>query len=538
LDQLEQAAMTIFEVSEAAAGGVHDYLRGEANALAQLLDRSRLALGAGPVRWSVPVTAATVHRIESLHRLADEEGIRIHFKPVSHLCDRDRHFFQDYAEHRLNWRPTRKIREVCSALRETGDALTRVLQPARRSPNRTKTLRSIVIIGAYGGDHIGDAAILGGVLYTLNRCYGVRHATVMSYRPHHTRQLVLGLSVPVTIAVEPYLADRVDHALDHADALFLAGGPLFDAPRVLTKHLASIHSARIRGRPFLVERVGISPTWWRPSRWLARRILESADSISVRSSGSAHHPLLSGLSPQIAHDPAFDYLETRRTLDKLGEVDKQAVDALTAGAEGSVLVGLNLRPTHDQHAGLGKIVPQALWPGLLDGLSAALIRFAADLDRPVRFIFFPMNAVQHGMSDMAAAFQLHRAAGSRIDLRVWEGNPGLEGVLYLMRKLDLVIAMRLHAAIFSMTQGLPVVGLDYFPGRGGKLTELFCDNGRSDWVRTVQNFEASWFVEMMKACINANSLKPPSRPSSASAQENEEAPMKKSLGKCTNRGCI
>jgi polysaccharide pyruvyl transferase WcaK-like protein len=71
-----------------------------------------------------------------------------------------------------------------------------------------------------------------------------------------------------------------------------------------------------------------------------------------------------------------------------------------------------------------------------------------------------MNALQHGRSDMPAAFQLHRAVGNRIDLRVWEGNPGLDGVLYLLRKLDLVIKMRLHAAIFSMSQALPVLGLD------------------------------------------------------------------------------
>jgi len=492
----------IFDVGEVAAGGVHDYLRGDANALAELLDRSRRARDAGPVQWRVPLTAATVHRMEGLHRLTEEEGICINFQPISGLCDEDRTFFEDYSEHRLihsrMLHYKRRLQELYSAAHEAGDALTRVLRPTRRSLDRPDTLRSLVIIGAYGGDHIGDAAILGGVLNAVNRCHSVRHATVMSYRPHHTRHLVSGLSIPVTITVEPYEAYRVDRALDDADALVLAGGPIFDSPRILAKHIASVHSARIRGRPFFVERVGIGTTWRRPSSWLARSILGLAESISVRSSESAHHPLLSGLSPQITRDPAFDYLETH-----LRELDKRAVGALTAGAEGAVLIGVNLRPAHDEHAAPGKAAPQALSDDLIESLSTALIKFAAKTHRPVRYIFFPMNAVQHGMSDMSAAFQLHRAVGNRIDLRVWEGNPGLDGVLHLLRKLDLVIAMRLHAAIFSMSQGLPVLGLDYFQGKGGKLTELFYDSGRSDWTRTTEAFEVDWLVNKIEASLEA-----------------------------------
>jgi polysaccharide pyruvyl transferase WcaK-like protein len=494
-----------FNVSEAEASGVHDYLGGEANALTDLLDRSRRARSASPVQWCVPITAVTVYRIESLHRLAEEEGIRVDFDAVSSLCDEDRDFFQDYVEHRLIRSNVlhyeRKLQELASAAHEAKDALIRVLRPPQSSLDWPNTLRSVVVIGAYGGDHIGDAAILGGVLNALNRCHNVQHATVMSYRPRHTSQLVWGLSTPVTIAVEPYEAERVDYALDEADALFIAGGPIFDAPRILAKHIASVHSARVRGRPFFIERVGIGLTWRLPSSWLARGILKRAKSISVRSNASAHHPLLSGLSPQITRDPAFDYLETRANLDRLRGMDKRAVDALTAGAERAVLVGINLRPTHDRHAAPGKAASQPLSNDLVQGLSKVLIRFAANARRPVSYIFFPMNAVQHGMSDLAAAFQLHRAVGNRVDLRVWEGNPGVDGVLYLLQKLDLVIAMRLHAAIFSMSQGLPVLGLDYFSEKGGKLTELFCDSGRSDWVRTIGTFEEDWLVGKMEACI-------------------------------------
>ena len=62
----------------------------------------------------------------------------------------------------------------------------------------------MLIIGAYGGEHIGDTAILGGVLLRIHRRYGTTRAILMSQRPDHTRHLVPMLDTPVDVTVEAY----------------------------------------------------------------------------------------------------------------------------------------------------------------------------------------------------------------------------------------------------------------------------------------------------------------------------------------------
>ena len=84
----------------------------------------------------------------------------------------------------------------------------------------------VMIIGAYGGEHIGDAAILGGVLNRIHQRYGTTRAILMSQRPVHTRHLVPMLDVPVEVKVEAYEHARVRACLPKVDAVVFAGGPL------------------------------------------------------------------------------------------------------------------------------------------------------------------------------------------------------------------------------------------------------------------------------------------------------------------------
>ena len=153
------------------------------------------------------------------------------------------------------------------------------------------SLDSVVIIGAYGGDHIGDAAILGGTLLGLNRRYAVTRATVMSGRPEHTRRLAAGISTPVRVDVAPYRSRDVKRALAGADALVLGGGPLYGSPRVLARHLAAVAAARKLGLPFIVERIGMSRFGDPLTRWAGRRVLRSAARIAVRTSSLGSPPV-------------------------------------------------------------------------------------------------------------------------------------------------------------------------------------------------------------------------------------------------------
>jgi len=381
------------------------------------------------------------------------------------------------------------LTEIASALRLAARYALLALTPKRRAVTPAE-LDEVVIIGAYGGDHVGDTAILGGVLLTLHQRSATARATVLSHRPAHTERLAAGLETPVALRVEPYEPAASAAALDRASALVLGGGPLMDLPLVLLRHLIAVQQARRRGVPILAERIGLGPFSRAPSRWAARRILLAAGRVSLRSRAGAADPLAAGLKVEVGRDPAFDYLATRHSLTRLTAGERASADALLAEGGGKLSVGINLRPIRHLWSERGEAYSRAAYDGFLDRFADGLVAAARAV--PLRFVFFPMNPIEFGLNDLAAAAELERRLDGRVELRVWRDDPGVDGLLYLLRRLDAVIAMRLHAVIFSLSQSLPVLGIDYYPGQGGKVEELFADLERPDDVRRIDQMTAEW----------------------------------------------
>ncbi len=213
--------------------------------------------------------------------------------------------------------------------------------------------------------------------------------------------------------------------------------------------------------------------------------------------------MLEGLDAQVGRDPAFDYLADRRTLDRLPTIDAESVETLLEGAEGSLKVGINLRPTHDDWRDLSDLSQDTVDPDFMRKLADGLIAFAARSKRPVTYVYFPMNAIQLGMSDLSAAYELRRAVKGAVDLRVWEADASLDGVIHLLRRLDAAVAMRFHAAIFALTQDVPLIGLDFFAG-GGKVTEVLADVGRAEDASTIADFTPEWLVDRLRVRLETS----------------------------------
>jgi polysaccharide pyruvyl transferase WcaK-like protein len=115
----------------------------------------------------------------------------------------------------------------------------------------------------------------------------------------------------------------------------------------------------------------------------------------------------------------------------------------------------------------------------------------------VTYVFFPVNLNQDGCSDLAAAWRLHRMLHKGLDLRIWEADPDIDVVLYLLRKLDMALTMRFHACIFSMSQGLPTIGINYDPNVSGNIGQLFRDRERVEDVRRLNEVDIYFMVERL-----------------------------------------
>lgn len=368
-----------------------------------------------------------------------------------------------------------------------------------------KSIASAVLVGAYGGEHIGDIAILGGVLRRMHEEFGLKEAVLMTQRPNHTRHLMKMMETPVALTVEEYQPANVRKHLVARDALVHAGGPLTDIPKQLVRHLDAAALAKRWKKPFLMEGVGPNDFSRKVSRVTAERLVRLADRITVRCSDDASRPLVAGLEIGVGHDPAFDYLETRGAeLTRLlpGEMDQ--VEALLDGADGRPLIGLNIRPIYalftkkapdGDRAKYTREVEDRMERALAEGIA----RFAAECEQQPRFIFFPMNAVQFGKSDNRSAYRIVRHLPKGLDVRVWQNDASLDAVVALIRRLDAAITMRFHATIFALSQGCPPIGIDYRVGVKDKVAAVMEDYGQEEFCSRIDLIEADWLVEKLHA---------------------------------------
>ena len=495
--------MPIIELTEAAARQVNATLNGAQTELSGVILETRRMVAAGKnVTWKIPVKRSTVHRLEGLFVLSKREQFNLELKVVETLTEREHAFLADFNLHCLgeDWdsgsRLPKRAEFAAEVAEEAVFAIGSLPQIHRKvSPLAIDSLKSVVIIGAYGGDHVGDAAILGGVLQTLNSQYGVTHAKLLSFRAHHTRRLVAGLKTPVEVTVLHYDSPTGVKLMETVDGLVIAGGPVMDFPRVLAKHLAVAAAARRLKKPLIIERVGLGPFRREVSRLATRKLLSLASKISMRTSAAAENPIAKGFEVHIGRDPAFDYLSTRTDLDLLTPEEARSVDDLLVGTQGRLLIGINNRPIGHRWSKRGEDYVKTAEDRFIENTAEAMKLFSKASSKPVTYVFFAMNPIQFGSSDLTSAYRLMELIGDTVDFRIWEADPDVDGVLYMLRKLDIVLAVRFHACIFSLSQNRPTIGADYYPGGGGKVSELFNDLGLSEQVRVMDEVTPQWLLD-------------------------------------------
>ena len=294
----------------------------------------------------------------------------------------------------------------------------RTLQKRRVFP--ASSWPSIVCVGAYGGEHVGDAAILGGVLLRMHRNHGTERAVVVSSRPHRTARWIDCLHLPIPIEVISNSRAARARAVACADAVVHAGGPVMDLPELLIEHLETSEMARKAGISFAFEGIGIGPFRLRPSEAAARFLLNAADHVTVRSTNAAAHRALGGRKVDVTPDPAFDYLATRDQAPELDVDEASSLEAVFEGLQGRTLIGINLRPLWSKYGGKNRAEVHAVEEKALVDLGAALRKLGRE--RSIAVLFFPMNADQYGFSDLTIAAKLRRQLDG-VEYRVWHAEP-------------------------------------------------------------------------------------------------------------------
>lgn len=364
-----------------------------------------------------------------------------------------------------------------------------------------KNNKHALLIGAYGGEHLGDAAILGGVIQRMVNEHQLQFITVASFRPHRTLMWVEMLDLPIEVKVILNSAKAINEQLNQAAYVVYAGGPLMELPAHLAKHLAVFSKARKKGAHLIIEGVGLGPLFSLQSKYFVKTMLRISDVVSIRTKIDKVKDLLPK-SKTIAEvrDPAFDYLHSQ-SLDRIEKCSsKKDIDHFTKTA--LIKIAINLRPLWKKYNFDKNISTVNVEKEFLKALSVAMLKLQIQHGVGLSFYFFPMNSDQFGMSDLNMAYQLDNILDKSINFSIWEAEPDFKSMLYFMNKMDCILSMRFHGCVFAMIHCKDrLVGIDYQIGKAGKVAQLMQENRREENYLSVSNIDSELIVERINAVL-------------------------------------
>ena len=289
----------------------------------------------------------------------------------------------------------------------------------------------VVVSGYYGFNNLGDEAILEEIVNELKQLVHTDDIVVLSDDPQSTEHK---FSVR---AVDRWSAPALLKLLPAARLFISGGGGLFQdtvSVRSPIFYGMQIEWARVLGVPVLIYAQGIGPLKTRLGQMVSRRAFSRSNQITVRDHDA--QTLLSGwgIKSTLTADPVW-CLESKPLPQRLEERMNEL-----KGRE-QLVIGLSLRVSNN--------FSQADLPEFVTVLENSL---------PQNVCVVPL--VLQTAQDEALLNQfihLWRHQGRNAELVDTSAIALPSQWASLLGHLDLLIAMRLHAAIMALKSGVPTV---------------------------------------------------------------------------------
>lgn len=331
------------------------------------------------------------------------------------------------------------------------------------------------IIGAYGGEHVGDSAILGGVLLRIKKRHPhITKAIVYSLRPDRTSFWYSGLEgIAIDVIIKPYNHNNFN-VFSKQDLLIWAGGPIMEMPNDLLNHYYTMKIFNRANISFEIIGCGWGPFKTKYSKFLANTLIRNAAHLQFRQKVDLKTEY------ELLRDPAFDYLEHYTQENKIlnWSFSKSKIDEFVTKqmSNGKKNVFINIRPIWNKYnksnysnSQIEEIIIEKL---------VALIEM-----NDFNFIAVPFNTDHYGFSDVTISLKLKKALGeNQQKLAVFNRELNAKEMIYFLRKFNSGVCMRFHACIFAMALKIPVYGLDYTAGEKGKVGHLFDSFGNENYA--------------------------------------------------------
>ena len=345
---------------------------------------------------------------------------------------------------------------------------------------------TILVAGYYGFGNTGDEAILASILAGLSERDSGARVVVVSGDPSSTRSQHRVEAIPWRDL--PAIARGVRES----DLVIVGGGGLFQdhwgvEPSTLltpnhfgiTFYAGPAVLACLAGKPLALFALGFGPLTSPEARRMVRGVCEAASFLSVRDADSRDLLIASGVSADriaLSTDAAF----------ALPDVTAESRSRLTAtlAHSGKPIVGVALRPWT-----LG--VDRERWEA---EVALALDRFVDDTGGSLVFVPF-QRSDRSEEDDAAVAARVRRRLRNADRAIVVAAGQDPSETAALLSQCDLVLAMRLHAAIFAISGCVPVVTVGYDP----KVQALMERAGLASLVEPIAEL-SGWSLQSRMEC--------------------------------------
>lgn len=300
----------------------------------------------------------------------------------------------------------------------------------------------VTILGYYGVPNIGDEAILAGMLQKLRPAFPDASIKVSARDEAYVRRMH---------DVETFPLDQMRSFVavaSKSDIILVGGGGLlFDTPfQVLPFWLGRIVAGRSVGTPSVLYSVGVGPIEKRRSRRYLRLGLRYADAISVRDEYSAELLRKCGVKREVSilPDPAL-------LLEPAAESRaKEILREEGVPEDGGLKIGVSLR--------YWQAFDESQQKRFASSIRNALEKTAAKSD--VSFVMVPFQ-LPPALGDVGLMEEIAAGSACEDDIHFVRGSYTPAEVKALLGQMDLMIGMRLHSLIFSLTMGVPSIAMSY-----------------------------------------------------------------------------
>jgi len=299
----------------------------------------------------------------------------------------------------------------------------------------------VMISGYYGFNNSGDDAILLAIIDNLRSVKKDIRIVVLSKNPKDTAANY-GID-----SIDRFNLLEVIRTMKQTSLFINGGGNLIQdvtSTRSLIYYLTTIYLAKRIGLKVMLYANGIGPVGRNINRYFTSRIINLVDVITLREEASGLELSALGIKkPEIivTADPALGLLPVDS--DEVAKIfSKEGISS------DCPLVGFSIRK----------------WAGY-DNYSPIIAQTADYLEEKynAKSVFIPL----HFPSDLSVAEDI--ASKMKHTPFILKNRYDIDKTLGIIKRMDLILGMRLHALIYAVSLSVPAIGLIYDPKVQGFL---------------------------------------------------------------------